>query len=145
MENTPLPLSSPKNLINITSFFANFNRRLFFNWLLVQLSSKKKILITDVCYCLPNWNFTLWKTRNSSTDITLMCEHLVCLQLKTFSPFLNPAGKPTFMIIINQMMDILWQTAASVANETIRSAWTFKLKFCEMRSTTCNRNAVSTN
>ena len=51
-----------------------------------------------------------------------MCEHLVCLQLKTFLPFLNPAGKPTFMIIINQMMDILWQTAASVANETIRSA-----------------------
>ena len=51
-----------------------------------------------------------------------MCEHLVCLQLKNFSPFPNPAGKPTFMMIINQMMDILWQTAASVANETIRSA-----------------------
>ena len=53
-----------------------------------------------------------------------MCEHLVCLQLKFFLPFPNPAGKPTFMMIINQMMDILWQTAAAVANGTTRTAST---------------------
>ena len=71
-----------------------------------------------------------------------MCELLVCLQLKNFLPFTNPTRKPTFMITINQMMNILWQTAASVVNETTRSPWTFKLKFCEMGSTTCNRNAL---
>ena len=53
-----------------------------------------------------------------------MCEHLVCLQLKFFLPFPTPAGKPTFMMIINQMMDILWQTAAAVANGTARTAST---------------------
>ena len=51
-----------------------------------------------------------------------MCELLVCLQLKKISPIPNPAKTPTFMITINQMMDILWQTAASVANETTKSA-----------------------
>ena len=44
-----------------------------------------------------------------------MCELLVCLQLKKISPIPNPARTPTFMITINQMMDILWQTAAFVA------------------------------
>ena len=39
MENTP-PLLPP-SLIKIISRFANFYRRLFFNWLLVQLSTKK--------------------------------------------------------------------------------------------------------
>ena len=31
-------------------------------------------------------------------------------------------GKPTFMIILNRMMDILWQTTAAVANGTTRRA-----------------------
>ena len=46
------------------------------------------------------------------------------------------------MMILNQMMDILWQPAAAVANGTTRSAWTLNLKFFEMRSTTCNRNSL---
>ena len=39
-------------------------------------------------------------------------------------------------------MDILWQTTASVVNSITRSAWQFKLKFFEMRSTTDNGNAL---
>ena len=124
-------------------------------------SIKIFLLITGICYCLRNWNFTRWKSKNSSIDITLIWELLVCLQLQKVSPFpktnawfyccrsiplffmyILSVRKPTFMMISNQMMDILWQTAASVANETTRSAWRFKLKFCEMRSTTCNRNAL---
>ena len=64
---------------------------------------------------------------------------LVCLQLVNFSPFpktnklyyccnlffcffvyIVSVGKPTFMMILYQMMDILWQTAVSVANSTTR-------------------------
>ena len=37
-------------------------------------------------------------------------------------------GKAIFMMILSQVMDILWQTAAAGANGTIRSAWTFKLE-----------------
>ena len=59
-----------------------------------------------------------------------------------FLIYILSVGKPTFMMILNQMMDILWQTATAVANGTTRSAWTFKLKFFEMRSTTCNGNAL---
>ena len=40
------------------------------------------------------------------------------------------------------MIDILWQTVASVASGTIKSAWTFKLKIFEIKSTTCNGNAL---
>ena len=40
------------------------------------------------------------------------------------------------------MIDILWQAAAALANGTRGSAWTFKLKFSEMRNTTCNGNAL---
>ena len=50
--------------------------------------------------------------------------------------------KPTFMIILNRMMDILWQTPAAVADGTTRRAWTFKLKFFEMKSVTCNGKAL---
>ena len=46
------------------------------------------------------------------------------------------------MMILSQMMDILWQTAAAVVNVTTTSAWTFKLKIFEMRSTKCNGNAL---
>ena len=53
-------------------------------------------------------------------------------------------GKPTFMMILNQMMDILWQTAVIVASGITRSAHTFKLKIFEMRSTTCNGTALLT-
>ena len=51
-------------------------------------------------------------------------------------------GKPTFMMILNRMMDILWQTAAAVANGTTTSACTFKLNVFEIKSTTCNGNAL---
>ena len=51
-----------------------------------------------------------------------MCELLVCLQLKKISPIPNSARTPTSMITINQMVEILWQTAAFVANETTKSA-----------------------
>ena len=40
------------------------------------------------------------------------------------------------------MTDILWQTAASVANGTTTSAWAFKLTFFEIKGTTCNGNAL---
>ena len=50
--------------------------------------------------------------------------------------------KPTFMMILNWVMDILWQTMAAVANGTTTSASTFKLKFFEIKSTTCNGNAL---
>ena len=50
--------------------------------------------------------------------------------------------KPTFMIILNQMMDMLWQTTAAAANGTRTSARTFKLKIFEIKSTTCNENAL---
>ena len=49
---------------------------------------------------------------------------------------------PTFTMILNQMMDILWQTAAAVSNSATRRAWTFKLKFFEMGNTTYNGNAL---
>ena len=125
------------NCIEIISDIADFHGRLFFNWLFVQFSIKIFLLITGICYCLRNWNFTRWKSRNSAIDITFKWELLVCLQLQKFSPFpktnawfyccrstplffmyILSVGKPTFMMISNQMMDILWQTAASVANET---------------------------
>ena len=38
-------------------------------------------------------------------------------------------GEPTFIMILNRMMDIFWQTAAPVANGTTTSALTFKLTF----------------
>ena len=40
---------------------------------------------------------------------------------------------------IKSMMNILWQTAAAVANGTIEKC---KLKFFEMRSTKCNENSL---
>lgn len=54
-----------------------------------------------------------------------------------------PAEKPAFMMILHQMTDILWQTAAA-ANGTTRKAWKFQFKFFEMRSTTCSENVVFT-
>ena len=45
-------------------------------------------------------------------------------------------------MILNQMIDILWQTAAAVATSTTRSALTFKLKLFEMKITTCNGYAL---
>ena len=51
---------------------------------------------------------------------------------------------PTFMMILNRMMDILWQAAAAVTNCTTTNAWTFKLKFFETKSTTFNGNALFT-
>ena len=156
-----IPPKSYLNCIEIISHIANFHGRLLLNWLFVQFNIKKILLITSIFCCLHNWNLTRWTSKNSSIDITVMWEHLVCLKLQKFSPipktnawfcccrsiplffmYILSVGKPTFMMILNQMMDILWQTAASVANETTRSAWTFKLKFCKMRSTTCNRNAL---
>ena len=60
MENTP----SPPNLIKIISRFANFYGRLFFNWLLVQLSTNKiieyrcLILLTQLkCYIMKKQKF----------------------------------------------------------------------------------------
>ena len=35
--------------------------------------------------------------------------------------YIVSVGKPTFTMILNQMMDTLWQTAAVVANSTTRS------------------------
>ena len=35
----------------------------------------------------------------------------LCRSILLFFIYIIPAGKPTFMIILNQMMDILWQTA----------------------------------
>ena len=78
-----------------------------------------------------------------------MCKQLLdCLQLGKCSPFSKinkrfyrcrsiPLFLPTFMMILNQMMDILWQTAAAVANGIKRSASSFKLKIFEIRNTTC--------
>ena len=78
---------------------------------------------------------------NSSFDVTLMRDHLlVCLQLQILSPFPKTnefiavdlfvcflmctvsAEKPTFIMMLNQTTDILWQTATAVANGTTRSA-----------------------
>ena len=36
--------------------------------------------------------------------------------------YIVSVGKPTFMMILNRMMDVLWQTAAAVANGTTTSA-----------------------
>ena len=51
-------------------------------------------------------------------------------------------GEPTFIMILNRMMDIFWQTAAPVANGTTTSALTFKLTFFGIKSITCNGNAL---
>ena len=45
-------------------------------------------------------------------------------------------------MILNRMMDIFWQTAASVANGTTTSALTFELAFFGIKSITCNGNAL---
>ena len=74
----------------------------------------------------------------SSFDVKLMRDHiLVCLQLQKFSPFPKTNKRvyrcrsvflffdmywPTFMMMLNQTTDILWQTATAVANGTARSA-----------------------
>ena len=93
-------------------------------------AAKKFHWLRNIYYCLCKWNFPWWKGENSSFDITLMREHLlVRLQLEKISSFpktnkrfyrcrsiplffiyIVTAGKPTFMIILNHMMDILWQT-----------------------------------
>ena len=62
--------------------------------------------------------------------------------LLCFYIYIVSVGKPTFMMILNQMMDILWQTEATVANGTTRSAWTFKLKCFKLWSITYNWNAL---
>ena len=120
---------------------------LFFNCVFFKFSSKKICWLRNICYCLCNWNFTRWKGESSSFDTTLMRKLLlVCFQLETFSKqkfsmankrfysftfFMHIAsfGKPTFMIILNRMIDILWQTAAAVANGTTRRAWTSFLRW----------------
>ena len=74
------------------------------------------------------------------------------MQLKSFPPFpksnkqlyryrsiplffmyIVSFGKVNFIIILNWMMDILWQTAAAVVNGTTTSAWAFKLTFFEIK------------
>ena len=52
--------------------------------------------------------------------------------------YIVSVGKLTFMMVLNRMMHILWQTAEAVANGTTTSAYSFKLKFFEIKSTTCN-------
>ena len=47
-------------------------------------------------------------------------------------------GEPTFIMILNQIVDIFWQTAAPVTNGTTTSARTFKLTFSGIKSITCN-------
>ena len=69
-------------------------------------------------------------------------EFVVVVLFLCFLIYILSVGKPTFMMILNQMVDILWQAAAAAANGTTRSAWTFKLKFSELRNTTCNGNAL---
>ena len=59
-----------------------------------------------------------------------------------FLMYIVSVVNPTFTMILNQMMDILWQTAAAVSNSATRRAWTFKLKFFEMGNTTYNGNAL---
>ena len=56
--------------------------------------------------------------------------------------YIASVGKPTFMMILNRMMDILWQTASAVTNGTTTNSWTLKLKFFEIKSTTYNGNAL---
>ena len=57
-----------------------------------------------------------------------------------FLMYIVSVTKPTFMMILNQMIDLLWQTAVAVLNSTTRRAWTFKIKFFEMGNTTYNGN-----
>ena len=45
-----------------------------------------------------------------------------CGSIPLFFMYIVSVGKPTFMMILNQMMDTLWQTAAPVTNGTTRSA-----------------------
>ena len=45
-------------------------------------------------------------------------------------------------MILNQMIHILWQNTAIVANGNTRTPWIFKLKFFELRNTTWNGNAL---
>ena len=54
--------------------------------------------------------------------------------------YIVSAGKPTFMMILSLMVDILRQTTATVANGTTTSAWTFNV--FEIKSTTHNGNAL---
>ena len=56
--------------------------------------------------------------------------------------YIVSVGKPTLMMILNQMMDVLRETPAAVANGTTGGAWKFKLKIFEMKSTICSGNAL---
>ena len=103
------------------------------------------------CYCLCNWNFTWWKGENSSTYFNawtltgLLAVRKFLVFPKTNKQFYHywtiplffmcivPVQKPTFIMILNRMIYILWQTAASVANGTTTSAWAFKLTFFEIK------------
>ena len=73
------------------------------------------------------------------TNKRLYCCKLIPLFFDVYCNFREAYFQAYFLL---QMTDVLRQTAAAVANYAARSAWTFKLKFFEMRSTTCNGYAL---
>ena len=65
-----------------------------------------------------------------------------CRSIPLIFMYILFVGEPTFIMILNRMVDIFWQTAAPVTNGTTTSAWTFKLTFSGIKSITCNGNAL---
>ena len=118
-------------------------------------AAKKSYCLQNKFYCLCNWNFPWWEGENSSFDITLMREHIpVWLQLEKISPFpktnkrfyrcrsiplffdMYCTCRETYFHDNTKSDDVYFMARCS----TTRSAWTFKLKFFEMRITTCSGN-----